>query len=97
MTALACAPLTVLIVTQFIRLCSIEHNRKNWLFSSSVEGANASAVVYTMVEMAKAYDLNIYGYLKFLLEHRPSKDMTDEQLAELAPWSEKLQSIKNRM
>src|SRR5699024_1169828 len=37
--------------------------RKNWLFSSSVEGANASAVVYTMVEMAKAYDLNIYGYL----------------------------------
>ena len=50
-----------------------------------------------MVEMAKAYDLNIYGYLKFLLEHRPGKDMTDEQLAELAPWSEKLQSIKNRM
>lgn len=38
--------------------------RKNWLFSSSVEGANASAVVYTMVEMAKAH-LNIYGYLKF--------------------------------
>ena len=71
--------------------------RKNWLFSSSVDGANASAVVYTMVEMAKAHDLNIYGYLKFLLEHRPSKDMTDEQLAELAPWSEKLQSIKNRM
>ena len=71
--------------------------RKNWLFSSSVDGANASAVVYTMVEMAKTHELNIYGYLKFLLEHRPSKDMTDEQLAELAPWSEKLQSIKNRM
>ena len=71
--------------------------RKNWLFSNSVEGANASAVVYTMVEMAKAHDLNIYGYLKFLLEHRPGKDMTDKQLAELAPWSEKLQSIKNRM
>ena len=71
--------------------------RKNWLFSNSVDGANASAVVYTMVEMAKTHGLNIYEYLKFLLEHRPSKDMTDEQLAELAPWSEKLQSIKNRM
>ena len=47
--------------------------------------------------MAKAHGLNIYGYLKFLLEHRPDKDMTDEQLADLAPWSEKLQSIKNRM
>ena len=71
--------------------------RKNWLFSSSVDGANASAVVYTMVEMAKAHGMNIYGYLKFLLENRPGKNMTDEQLAELAPWSEKLQSIKNRM
>ena len=71
--------------------------RKNWLFSNSIDGANASAVTYTMVEMAKAHGLNIYGYLKFLLEPRPSKDMTDEQLAELAPWSEKLQSIKNRM
>ena len=71
--------------------------QKNWLFSDSVEGANASAVVYTMVEMAKAHDLNVYGYLKFLLDHRPTKEMTDNQLAELAPWSEKLQSIKNRM
>ena len=69
----------------------------NWLFSNSIDGANASAVVYTVVEMAKAHGLNIYGYFKFLLEHRPGKEMTDEQLAELAPWSEKLQSIKNRM
>ena len=95
--------------TSFYRGCSFTNNlsenairpfavgRKNWLFSSSVDGANASAVVYTMVEMAKAHGLNIYGYLKFLLENRPSKNMTDEQLAELAPWSEKLQSIKNRM
>ena len=69
--------------------------RKNWLFSDSVNGANASAVVYTMVEMAKVQERNVYGYLKFLLEYRPSKEMSDKQLAELAPWSEKLQSIKN--
>ena len=36
--------------------------RKNWLFSDSVSGANASAVVYTMVEMAKAHDLNAVSY-----------------------------------
>ncbi len=47
--------------------------RKNWLFSDSVSGANASAVVYTMVEMVKAHDLNVYGYLKFLLDHRQRK------------------------
>lgn len=68
-----------------------------WLFSSSVDGANASAVAYTMVDMAKAHGFNIYGYLKFLLEHRPGKEMTDEQLEELSPWSEKLQSIKNHI
>ena len=72
-------------------------DRKNWLFSDSVEGANASAVVYTIVEMVKVHDPNIYGYLKFLLDRRPTKEMTDNQLAELAPWSEKLQTIKNRM
>ena len=68
--------------------------RKNWLFSQSVEGAGASAVVYTMVEMAKAHNLHIYEYLKYVLEQRPDNTWTDEQLSELAPWSEKLQSIK---
>lgn len=35
---------------------------------------------------------------KAALERRPNPNMTDEQLAELAPWSEKLQAIKkNRM
>lgn len=71
--------------------------RKNWLFSSTVDGVNASALVYTMVEMAKAHDLNIYGYLQYLLEQRPDQSWSDEQLADLAPWSEKLQYLKNRM
>ena len=71
--------------------------RKNWLFSSTVDGANASAVTYTMVEMAKAHDLNIYEYLKDILDHRPASTWADDQLSELAPWSEKLQHLKNRM
>ena len=50
-----------------------------------------------MVEMVKAHGLNIYGCLKFRLEHQSGKDMTDEQLAELAPWSEEFLSIKNRI
>ena len=70
--------------------------RKNWLFSSSVDGVNASALVYTMVEMAKAHHLNIFEYLKYLLDQRPGSDWSDEQLADLVPWSEKLQSLKNR-
>ena len=60
--------------------------RKNWMFSDSPKGADASAVVYTMVEMAKAHNLNIYKYLNYLLVHLPSTIMTDEALGRLAPW-----------
>ena len=43
--------------------------RKNWLFCDTPNGAQASAIVYTMVEMAKANGLNVYRYLEYLLEH----------------------------
>ena len=62
--------------------------RKNWLFSASPKGAASSAIVYTMVEMAKANDLNTYKYLTYLLSQRPNDKMSDEQLEQLAPWSE---------
>lgn len=65
--------------------------RKNWLFSDTPEGAAANALHLTIVEMAKAYGLNLYEYLKYLLEHRPNKDMSDDELASLAPWNEMVQ------
>ena len=65
--------------------------RKNWLFSDTPDGANANALYLTIVEMAKVYNLNLYEYLKYLLEHRPNKDMSDDELAKLAPWSEEVQ------
>lgn len=67
--------------------------RKNWLFSATPKGATASALVYTMVEMAKVNELNIYKYLTYLLEHSPSEDMSDEQLEALTPWSEEVQNV----
>jgi transposase len=72
--------------------------RKNWLFSDTPEGATANSLYLTLIEMAKAYDLNLYEYLKFLLENRPSKNMTDDELAKLAPWNETVQELcKNKM
>lgn len=62
--------------------------RRNWLFSNSPKGATASSMVYTMVEMAKTNDLNIYKYLTYLLVKRHNEDMSDEQFEQLAPWSE---------
>ena len=76
------------INTKFLRLCSVEHNRKNWLFCDTPNGAQASAVVYTMVEMAKANGVNVYHYLTYLLEKLPDDRMSDDDLELLAPWNE---------
>lgn len=67
--------------------------RKNWLFSESQAGAEANAIVYSMVEMAKAHNLNIYKYLNYLLEHRPNFKMTDEQLSSVLPWKREVIEI----
>ena len=72
--------------------------RKNWLFSDTPEGATANSLYLTIIEMAKAYDLNLYEYLKFLLENRPSKGMSDDEIAKLAPWDKTvLELCKNKM
>lgn len=60
--------------------------RKNWLFADTPKGVDASAAVYTMVEMAKAHGLNIYKYLNYLLERLPGTKMSDNVLSKLAPW-----------
>jgi hypothetical protein len=61
------------------------------------KGAASSAIVYTMVEMAKANDLNTYKYLTYLLSQRPDDKMSDEQLEQLAPWSETAKSELSKL
>jgi len=62
--------------------------RKNWLFSETQDGANASMVIYSLIETAKANDIDPLKYLTYLLENRLSGEMTDEELESFAPWSE---------
>ena len=45
--------------------------RKNWLFCNTPDGAQASAAIYSIVETAKANGLELYKYLKYLLEQLP--------------------------
>ena len=60
--------------------CHIQ-GRKNRLFSDTLDGATANALYLTIVEMAKAYDLNIYEFLKYLLAHHPAYPCQDDELA----------------
>lgn len=45
--------------------------RKNWLFSATPEGATASATIYSLIETAKANDLEPYRYLRYMFERLP--------------------------
>ena len=61
--------------------------RKNWLFCDTPAGADASMKIYSMIETAKANELDPLKYLSFLLEHCPGAEMSDEELEQFAPWS----------
>lgn len=45
--------------------------RKNWLFSGSPEGAEASAMFYSLIETARANGLEPYSYLRHIFEKLP--------------------------
>ncbi len=48
--------------------------RKNWLFAHSVKGARASAILYSLVETAKANGLEPYAWLTYVLKHLPETE-----------------------
>lgn len=58
----------------------------------TVSGAKASAIIYSLVETAKANQLNVYEYIKHLLTVIPAHmdDKNTSFCEELLPWSDKL-------
>ena len=67
--------------------------RKNWLFCDTVKGAESSAIVYSMVETAKANGIDPYDYLFYVLSMLPylGKSVSHERLETLMPWSGEVQ------
>lgn len=57
--------------------------RKNWLFANTPGGAQASAILYSIVETAKENSLDPYRYLAALLRELPN--CPEESWAELLP------------
>ena len=66
--------------------------RKNWQMIDTINGAKASAIIYSIAETAKANHLKPYDYFEYLLEEIPKHmDGTDQSfLEDLLPWSDKL-------
>ena len=66
--------------------------KKNWQMIDTIHGAKSSAIIYSIVETAKANNLKPFDYVQHLLEEI-SKHMNDKDcsfLEDLLPWSEKL-------
>ena len=61
--------------------------RKNSLFHASAAGAKASALVYSMIETAKANKLNVFQYLYILLLYMPDHKDDPAAVEMLLPWS----------
>jgi len=60
--------------------------RKNWLFSGTPDGAEASALLYSLIETAKANKLEPYAYLRHVFERIPTAT-TLEKIEALLPWN----------
>ena len=59
--------------------------RKNWLFSSSENGAHASATLYSLIASAKVNGLDPYKYLHLIFKELPKCD-TLEDYEKLLPY-----------
>ncbi len=69
--------------------------RKNWMTINTVRGAQASAVIYSITETARANKLNVYYYIRHLLTELPklsdeNGNIEQSQLEPLMPWSKDL-------
>lgn len=84
--------------------CSISNNlaeniarpyavgRKNFLFHDTVKGAQASAIIYSLVETAKANNLNILKYLETILTFMPGAKGNVKIIEMLLPWSDQMRA-----
>lgn len=60
--------------------------RRGWLFADTVDGATASANLYSLVETCKACRIDPYRYLTLLFQRLPLAKNVDDYAA-LLPWS----------
>lgn len=66
--------------------------RRAWLFADTPRGAFANGVLYTLVESARANELDGYEYLKYLLTEMPNNHHLEKPavIDQLLPWAKEL-------
>lgn len=66
--------------------------KKNWVMCDTINGAKSSAIIYSLVETAKANKLRLYEYFNYLLTEIPEHmdDKNNDFCEKLLPWSAEL-------
>jgi len=77
-------------VAKTIALC-----RKNFLFCDTPAGASASAMIYSLLETARANDQNVFKYMSVVLNELPAVTSV-EQIEALLPWQISADEVAKR-
>jgi len=70
--------------------------RKRWLFADTSAGAHASAVIYSLIETARANGLEPYTLLRRVLRELPAAQSV-EAIEVLLPWNLHRQDLASEM
>lgn len=70
--------------------------RKAWLFADTPRGAHASAACFSLIETAKANDLEPYSYIQYILDHIGAAD-TLEKVEALLPWNVPMEQLSKKV
>jgi transposase len=67
--------------------------RKSWLFADTPQGARASAACFSLIETAKANNLEPYTYIKYVLDRIGDADTLDD-IEALLPWNVSMEALE---
>ena len=62
--------------------------RKNFSFSNTIQGAKASAIIFSIIQTARANGINIFNYLQRLFIKLP--DTPISQVDQFFPWNKEI-------
>lgn len=73
---------------------SLVIGHKNWLFSQSFIGAQASGIILSLIETAKRHELDPEKDLNYLLQKLPNEEVLNSVTLETyLPWQTKIQKM----
>ena len=69
--------------------------RKNWMFSSSTKGADASSILFSLVQTCKEHNVDVFAYFKLVLDS-VAKCTNEDEIQLLLPYNVNPEVLKTQ-